>query len=313
MRPDAYAITVILLAATVESGTILLFPIIGEIFTERSGILNLGIEGMMIIGALVGFATAFITGQIYWAFFMGMLAGGLASLIHAFISITLRGNQVVSGLALTIFGLGVTNFYGQKFVNLQLAHTVPQVIIPGLSQIPFFGPIFFKQDYMVYLSYILVIITWFILFKTKAGIQLRAVGQNAQAADAMGVDVYKIRYFWTFFGGLMAGAGGAYLTLNCAPFWLDDITAGRGWVAIALVIFARWNPPYALIGAYLFGAINALQFQLQSMGTTIPSSLLSMQPYLLTFILIIVATLLVKTKHIGVPKELGVPYAREEK
>ena len=313
MRPDAYAITIILLAATVESGTILLFPIIGEIFTERSGILNLGIEGMMIIGALVGFATAFITGQIYWAFFMGMLAGGLASLIHAFISITLRGNQVVSGLALTIFGLGVTNFYGQKFVNLQLAHTIPQVIIPGLSQIPFFGPIFFKQDYMVYLSYILVIITWFILFKTKAGIQLRAVGQNAQAADAMGVNVYKTRYLWTFFGGLMAGAGGAYLTLNCAPFWLDGITAGRGWVAIALVIFARWNPPYALIGAYLFGAINALQFQLQSMGTTIPSALLSMQPYLLTFILIIVATLLVKAKHIGVPKELGIPYAREEK
>jgi simple sugar transport system permease protein len=313
MRPDAYAITIILLAATVESGTILLFPIIGEIFTERSGILNLGIEGMMIIGALVGFATAFITGQIYWAFFMGMLAGGLASLIHAFISITLRGNQVVSGLALSIFGLGVTNFYGQGFVNLQLAHTVPQVIIPGLSQIPFFGPILFKQDYMVYLSYILVIITWFILFKTKAGIQLRAVGQNAQAADAMGVNVYKVRYFWTFFGGLMAGAGGAYLTLNCAPFWLDDITAGRGWVAIALVIFARWNPPYALIGAYLFGAINALQFQLQSMGTTIPSALLSMQPYFLTFILIIVATLLVKAKHIGVPKELGIPYAREEK
>lgn len=313
MRPDAYAITIILLAATVESGTILLFPIIGEILTERSGILNLGIEGMMIIGALVGFATAFITGQIYWAFFMGMLAGGLASLIHAFISITLRGNQVVSGLALSIFGLGVTNFYGQGFVNLQLAHTVPQVIIPGLSQIPFFGSILFKQDYMVYLSYILVIITWFILFKTKTGIQLRAVGQNAQAADAMGVNVYKVRYFWTFFGGLMAGAGGAYLTLNCAPFWLDGITAGRGWVAIALVIFARWNPPYALIGAYLFGAINALQFQLQSMGTTIPSALLSMQPYFLTFILIIVATLLVKAKHIGVPKELGIPYAREEK
>jgi general nucleoside transport system permease protein len=313
MRPDAYSIIIILLAATVESGTILLFPIIGEIFTERSGILNLGIEGMMIIGALVGFATAFITGQIYWAFFMGMLAGGLASLIHAFISITLRGNQVVSGLALSIFGLGVTNFYGQGFVNLQLAHTIPQVIIPGLSQIPFFGPILFKQDYMVYLSYILVIITWFILFKTKAGIQLRAVGQNAQAADAMGVNVYKVRYFWTFFGGLMAGAGGAYLTLNCAPFWLDGITAGRGWVAIALVIFARWNPPSALIGAYLFGAINALQFQLQSMGTTIPSALLSMLPYFLTFILIIVATLLVKAKHIGVPKELGIPYAREEK
>jgi len=313
MIPDAYSIIIILFAATVESGTILLFPIIGEIITERSGILNLGIEGMMIIGALAGFATAYTTDKVYLAFFIGMLAGGLASLIHAFISITLRGNQVVSGLALTIFGLGVTNFYGQRFVNLQLSRTVPEVIIPELSRIPFFGPVFFKQDYIVYLSYILVIITWFILFKTKTGIHLRAVGQNAKAADAMGVNVYKVRYFWTFFGGLMAGAGGAYLTLNCAPFWLDSITAGRGWVAIALVIFAMWNPLYALIGAYLFGAINALQFQLQSVGTTIPSSLLSMQPYFLTFILIIVATLLVKTKHIGVPKELGIPYAREEK
>lgn len=313
MRPDAYSIIIILLKAIVESGTILLFPIIGEIFTQRSGILNLGIEGMMIIGTLASFATAFITGQIYLAFFMGMLAGGLASLIHAFISITLRGNQVVSGLALSIFGLGVTNFYGQRFVNLQLARTVPQVIIPGLSQIPFFGPILFKQDYIVYLSYILVIITWFILFKTKAGIHLRAVGQNAKAANAMGVNVYKVRYFWTFFGGLMAGAGGAYLTLNCAPFWLDGITAGKGWVALTLVIFAMWNPLYALIGAYLFGGIDALQFQLQAIGTTIPSSLLSMQPYFLTFILIIVATLLVKAKHISAPKELGIPYAREEK
>lgn len=311
MIPDNYTIIIVLLSSIVESGTILLFPIIGEIFTERSGILNLGIEGMMIVGALVGFATASLTGQIYLAFFMGMLAGGLISLIHSFISITLRGNQVVSGLALTIFGLGITNFYGQKFLNLQLVHTIPKVIIPILSKIPFLGAIFFRQDYVVYLSYILVIISPIVLYRTKMGLRLRAVGQNAQASGSLGVDVFKVRYFWTFFGGAMAGAGGSYLTLSYAPFWLDGITAGRGWMVIALVIFSMWNPLRALVGAYLFGAIDVLQFHLQASGANIPSSLLSMQPYFLTLILIIISTLLVKSKHIEGPKELGVPYFRE--
>jgi len=307
------SILVILLATTVRSGTILLFPTIGEIFTERAGILNLGIEGMMVIGAFFGFVVGYTTKNPYLGFIIGMLAGGLASLIHAFISITLRGNQVVSGLALTIFGLGITSFYGQKWINNKLIESIPDVVIPGLSKIPFIGPILFDQDYIVYFSYILAIVMWFILYKTKVGIHLRATGQNARAADAMGVNVNATRYFWTFFGGLMAGAGGAYLTLAYAPFWLEGITAGRGWIAVALVIFAMWNPANALIGAYLFGGIDALQFQLQASGTTIPASLLSMQPYLLTFIVIIVATLIVRAKHIGAPKELGIPYAREEK
>ena len=306
-------ILIILLASSVHSGTVLLFPTVGEIFTERAGILNLGIEGMMIVGAFFGFVVAYTTKNPYLGFIVGMLAGGAASLIHAFISITLKGNQVVSGLALSIFGLGMTSFYGQRWVNEKLAYSIPNVAIPGLSKIPFVGPIFFKQDYIVYFSYILVILMWFILYKTKVGIHLRAVGQNARAADAMGVDVNAVRYFWTFFGGLMAGAGGAYITLSAAPFWLDGITAGRGWIAVALVIFAMWNPANALIGAYLFGGIDSLQFQLQASGATIPSSLLNMQPYLLTFIVIIIATLIVRAKHIGAPKELGIPYSREEK
>ena len=267
----------------------------------------------MIIGALFGFIAGNITQSPYIGFMIGMLAGGIASLIHAFISITLRGNQIVSGLALTIFGLGITNFFGQDWINKKFTIPVHSIAVPGLSKIPVLGPVLFNQDYFVYFSYILVLFMWFILFKTKIGVHLRSVGENAKASDAMGVNVNKTRYFWTFFGGLLAGAGGAYLTLAYAPFWLDAITAGRGWIAVALVIFAMWNPLYAIIGAYLFGGIDSLQFQLQATGTTIPSSLLNMQPYLLTLIVVIAATIIVRAKHIGTPRELGVPYAREEK
>jgi len=311
--PASHIIIANLLSAAVRSGTIILFPTIGEIFTERVGVMNVGIEGMMLIGAFFGFVVAYITKNPYLGFFAGMLAGGLSSLIHAFISITLQGNQVVSGLALTIFGGGITNFYGQHFVNYQLKTSLKYFAIPVLSKIPIIGKVLFNQDILVYLSYIMVVVMWFILYKTKVGIHLRAVGEDAQAADAMGVNVYATRYFWTFFGGLLAGAGGAYLTIVYAPFWLDAITAGRGWIAVALVIFAMWDPLNAILGAYLFGSLDALQFQLQAAGTTIPASLLTMQPYLLTFIVIVLATVIVRAKHIGVPKELGIPFSREEK
>ncbi len=313
MNASHHLIVVALLSASIQSGTILLFPTIGEIFAERSGILNLGVEGMMIMGAFFGFVIAYETKNPYLGFLAGMLAGGLTALIHAFISVTLRGNQVVSGLALTIFGLGFTNFYGQKWINLKLTVTPSQISVPLLSKIPYIGPIFFKQDALVYTSYVFAIVMWFILYKTKVGVHLRAVGQNARASDAMGVNVYATRYWWTFFGGLLAGAGGAYLTIAYAPFWLDGMTAGRGWIALALVIFAMWDPLNAMVGAYLFGGIDALQLQLQAIGVTIPSSLLNMLPYLLTLIVIVVATLIVRVRHISAPRELGVPYNREEK
>ncbi len=313
LGPTLQTILINLLYTAVRSGTIILFPTIGEIFAERSGVMNLGIEGMMIIGAFFGFVVTYTTKNPYLGFVAGMLAGGVASLIHAFIVITLQGRQVVSGLALTIFGLGITNFYGQRFINAQLNVSLSRFAIPLLSKIPIIGIIFFKQDIFVYFSYIVAIFMWYVLYKTKVGIQLRATGENAAAADAMGVNVYATRYFWTFFGGLLAGAGGAYLTIVYAPFWLDGITAGRGWIAVALVIFAMWDPINAIFGAYLFGSIDALQFLLQARGTTIPSSLLSMQPYLLTFIVIVIASLIVRLKHIGVPRELGLPFSREEK
>ena len=313
MNGTHHIVLIALFFAAVQSGTTLLYPTIGEIFAERAGILNLGVEGMMIMGAFFGFVVTYITKNPYIGFLAGVLAGGVAALIHAFVSITLRGNQVVSGLALTIFGLGFTNFYGQRWINLRSPVTVSQMSIPLLSKIPYIGPIFFQQDALVYTSYVVAIVMWFILYKTKVGVHLRATGQNARAADAMGVNVYATRYWWTFFGGLLAGAGGAYLTIAYAPFWLDGMTAGRGWIAIALVIFAMWDPLNAMIGAYLFGGIDALQLQLQAVGVTIPSSLLNMLPYLLTLIVIIIATLIVRVKHISAPKELGIPYNREEK
>ncbi len=302
-----------LLSNAIKSGTIILYPTIGEIFAERTGILNLGIEGMMIIGALTGFVVTYTSGNPYLGFVIGAVAGGLVSLVHAFISVTLRGNQIVSGLALTIFGLGATNFYGQRWINERLSVGLSSVSIPLLSKIPIVGAVLFSQDLLVYLSYVLVVVSWVVLYKTKIGVNLRAVGENAKAADAMGVDVYATRYFWTFFGGLMAGAGGAYLTISYAPFWLDGITAGRGWIAVALVIFAMWDPLKAVFGAYLFGGIDALQFQLQATGTDIPSSILNMLPYLVTLVIIVVASIIVKARHMGPPRELGIPYSREDK
>lgn len=310
---STHVILISLLYTTVKSGTIILFPTIGEIFTERSGVLNMGIEGMMLIGAFVGFIVAYLTGNPYLGFIVGTLAGGIYSLIHAFITITLQGNQVVSGLALAIFAGGLTNFFGQNFANLRLKAPLKAIPLPGLSKIPIIGEVFFSQDLIVYLSYIMVVVMWFILYKTKSGVHLRAVGENAQAANAMGVNVYVTRYFWTFFGGLLAGAGGAYLTTGYAPFWLDSMTAGRGWIALALVIFSMWDPLVAMIGAYLFGSLDALQFQLQAAGTTIPAALLTMQPYLLTFIVMVIATVILRVRHIGVPKELGVPFSKEER
>ncbi len=311
--PQHSAIIISLLSNAIKAGTILLFPTIGEIFAERVGILNLGVEGMMLIGAFFGFIVTHITNNPYIGFAAGVAAGGIAALIHAFVSITLRGNQIVSGLALTIFGAGFTTFYGQRWINMNLNTSFQSFPFPILSKIPVIGSILFNQDIIVYLSYILAVLMWFILYKTMIGINIRAVGENAKASNAMGINVYKVRYIWTFFGGLMAGAGGAYLTIGYAPFWLDGITAGRGWIAIALVIFAMWDPLKAVFGAYLFGSINALQFQLQAAGTTIPSAILNMLPYLVTFIAIVASSIIVKAKHIRPPKELGIPYSREEK
>jgi ABC-type uncharacterized transport system permease subunit len=312
MNPTFGSILISVLAGAVQSGTILLFPTLGEVLTERSGVLNVGLEGLMSIGAFFGFLGAMKTGNPYVGLLLGMAAAAAAATIHAFICVTLRGNQTVSGLALTIFGTGLSAFYGDRWVLQRVANPIKPMAIPGLSQVPFVGPIFFSQDLIVYAGYILVALFWFLLFKTKVGVNLRAVGENAKAADTMGINVVGTRYFWTILGGALAGAGGAYITCCLHPYWLNGITAGKGWVAYALVVFSMWNPPAALVGSFLFGGIDALQLQLQGAGTYINSSLMAMLPYVTTLVVVIIATLIVRVRHVGAPKELGKPYAREE-
>jgi simple sugar transport system permease protein len=302
-----------LLASALASGTVLLLPTLGEIMGERSGVLNLGLEGMMLAGAFFGFAAALWTGNPYVGILAGMAAGGLCALLHGFISITLGGNQTVSGLALTIFGLGITGTYGDPLLSARLEHALPSMEIPGLSSIPFLGRVLFDHDLVVYLSWLLALLLWFLLNHTRPGIELRAVGENARAAAAMGVPVRRTRYLWTVFGGVCAGAGGAYLTCALHPYWLAGITAGRGWIAVALVVFAMWNPLYAVLGAWLFGSVQALQLQLQASGTYMNSALLSMLPYLLTFLAVVGASVVQRSRHGGAPAELGEPFHEGER
>lgn len=314
------ALFVSLLSITIAAGTSLVFATVGEIITERAGILNLGVEGMMIMGAVTAFAAAFHTGNAWAGVAIAMLVGGLLASIHALLTITLRADQVVSGLALTLFGSGLASFLGQRLgpegaplVGLT-GPRFNEVLLPGLSQLPVIGPALFHRDLLVYLMYLVVILSWYFLYKTRAGLHLRAVGENPQTVDAMGVDVAGLRYFYTVIGGMLVGLGGAHLSLAYIPGWTENMTGGRGWIAIALVIFATWNPARAIIGALLFGGVNAVQFRLQAAGTTIPASLLNMLPYLLTILVLILITWWETFgRRVGAPAALGLPYMREER
>lgn len=299
------------LKAAIPAGTPLLFGTLGEIYAERSGVLNLGIEGMMIMGAVTGFGVTLATGNVWIGVALAAMAGGLLALIHAFLSITLRANQVVSGLALTMFGLGMSGLIGKRYVGIPLPCRLRVAPIPLLKEIPLLGPILFQHDPLVYLSLLLVPLLWFVLFKTRAGISIRSVGESPATADALGVSVYLVRYLCVSLGGVLAGLGGAYLSLIYAPAWIEGMTAGAGWIVIALTIFAMWSPGRALIGAYLFGTVKVLQYRLQPLGVS--PNLLNMLPFIFTIIVLLAGTGEVIRKRIGAPSALGIPYAREEK
>lgn len=305
-----------LFAAAIGAATPLLFATIGEIYTEKAGNLNLGVEGMMIMGAVIGFGTGFVTGNPYLAMLGAMLAGAVGGGIYALLTITLRANQVVSGLALTIFGEGFASFVGQAWVGHSAPETVKvlfrTVEIPVLSSIPFLGDVFFKQNLFVYLSYILVFGSLFYFKRTRWGNNLRAVGENAGAADASGINIEAYKYVHIIFGGALAGLGGAYLSLVTVPVWQEGITGGRGWIAVALVIFASWKPLKAMVGAILFGGLDIIGFRLQGMGIHISQYLIDMLPYLSTIAVIIVSTRKNKPED-KPPKDLSVPYFREER
>jgi simple sugar transport system permease protein len=314
------ALFVSILTIAIRAGTSLVYATIGEIITERAGILNLGVEGMMIMGAVTAFAAAFHTGSVWAGVLTAMLVGGLMALIHAFLTITMRADQTVSGLALTIFGSGLASFLGQRMgpggtpLVGQVGPRFGKAPIPGLSSLPLIGSSVFNQDILVYAMYIFVPVAWYILYKTRPGLHLRAIGESPQTADAMGVNVFALRYLYTIVGGMLVGLGGAHLSLAYTPGWTENLTGGRGWIAIALVIFATWDPVRAVVGALLFGGVNAVQFRLQAAGTTIPAAFLNMLPYAFTIIVLVLITWWEAfRKRVGAPAALGLPYMREER
>lgn len=306
-------VLITILAAAIIAGTPIMYAALGEILAERAGILNLGVEGMMLVGAVCGFIVAAKTANPWWGLGAASLAGGALALVHAFLTVTLKANQVVSGLALTMFGTGFSGYVGKSYVGMALEVPFTKVALPVLAKIPVLGPIFFNHDPLVYISYLLVPALWFFVFRTRAGLHLRAVGENPAAADSMGINVFWQRYAYVVFGGVLAGIGGAYLSLYYVPSWLENITAGRGWIAVALVIFATWNPLHALWGSYFFGGIDALGFRLQTMNVTMSPYFLKMLPYIFTILVLILVSKRNLVNRIGSPRALGVPYDREER
>ncbi len=299
------------LKRTLVAGTPLLLGTLGEIYAERSGVLNLGVEGLMAIGAVSGFGVALVTGNPWLGLLAAAVFGAILSLVHAFVSVTLKSNQIISGLALTMLGLGISGLWGKAYIGIPLTTKFESVKIPILSKIPYVGEILFHQDPIFYISVIAGIVMWFILFKTEVGINIRSVGENPLAADAMGVNVYKTRYVCVIIGGVLAGVAGAHLSLAYIPSWIEGMTGGRGWIVIALTIFALWNPLRAMLGAYLFGGIYVLQYLLQPIG--IPPNILLMFPYLATLFVLLVSAQETFRKRMGAPRSLGVPYDKEEK
>ncbi|MGQ0549284.1 MAG: ABC transporter permease [Armatimonadota bacterium] len=300
---------VLLLAAAVASGAPLIFAGIGEVLAERSGVLNLGVEGMMLTGAVAGFAVAAVTRNPWLAVVVALAAGAALAAGHAFLTVTLGSEQVTTGLALALFGTGLSAFLGKPFIGIPNPVPFRPVAIPAVSEIPIVGRVLFTQDLLVYAGYALAVAAWWWLSRTRPGLHLRACGENPEAADAMGVNVTVTRYAAVTAGGALAGLAGGYLSLAYTPAWTENMTGGLGWIAIALVIFATWNPLRLLAGAYLFGAVDALGFRVQILGVETSSILLRMLPYVFTLGVLLLITVL--RRQTSVPAALGRNYFRE--
>ena len=315
-----------ILQAGVSSGTVLLFAAMGEIFAERSGVMNLGVEGMMLMGAMSAYSIALKTGHPWLGVLVAILAAGLLSQVHAFITITLHADQVVSGLALTFLGTGISLVLGE---GLSKAGTVPLLAsfsVPLLSKIPLIGPVFFTdQHIMVYVGYLFIPLAWYFINRTRPGMHLRAVGEYPAAADALGINVFRMRYFYVFVGGMLAGLAGATISLAVSPGWFSELTTGgQGWIAVGLVIFAQWNPVRAAVGSYTFGALRRLILDIQ--GPTMLFGLrnpfyynpywgffLQMIPYAFTIVVLVIGSREAMRKRLGAPAALGTPYIRGER
>jgi simple sugar transport system permease protein len=291
----------------ITAATPLLFAALGEMVTEKSGVLNLGVEGMMVMGAIMGFISVHSSGSVTIAILTSILAGAFMAAIFALFVLKFHASQVPTGLALTIFGIGLSALLGQGMIGIAY-EGIPKISIPLLSSIPVVGTLFFQQDCLVYMSIIMVIAIHYFLNKTRAGLILRAVGDSHDAAHAMGYSVVKIRFMAILFGGAMAGLGGAYLSLAYSPLWVEQMTAGRGWIALALVVFACWRTGRVLFGAYLFGGISILQLHAQALGIGVPSQVMSMLPYLATIIVLVIISRDVAKIKLNAPASLGRPF-----
>lgn len=317
---------IIVLQAGIATGTVLLYATIGEIFAERAGVLNLGVEGMMLIGAMSAYNVAVLQGEPWLGLIVAMGVAGLLSLLHGFISIHLQADQVVSGLSLTFLGTGLSLVFGEGLSKAGAISLLPSFSIPLLSRIPFIGPVMFAgQSVLVYVGYLFVPAAWFYINRTRPGMHLRAVGEHPAAADALGLNVYRLRYSYVFVGGMLAGLAGATISLAVSPGWFSEMTtSGQGWIAVGLVIFAQWDPLRAAFGSYAFGALRRLILDLQGPTTLLGlrnpffynpylGFFLQMVPYAFTIAVLIVGSREAIRKRLGAPAALGLPYVRGER
>lgn len=306
---DYFGLVVLILSSAIQYGTPILYGTLGAIVMERSGVSNLGVEGMMMISAFAAFLGMYLSGSAVVGLFCGAMAGMLACGLHGVICLIFQGSQVVSGLALTIFGVGLANYLGTPFIG-KITSGFTTWALPGLSSIPLLGPIFFQQDALVYLSYILPVLLWFMLMRTRFGLSIRAVGENPSAVRSAGLSPYFLRWAAILIGGAIVGMGGAYLSLCAVHIWTNNLSAGRGWIAVALVIFAFWRPGRAVLGAWLFGCIVTFSYRLQALDIKVPSSILDMMPYILTLVVLLVSSVMGKGR--AAPAALTINLEPEE-
>ena len=302
----------LILLAAISGGTSLLFAVLGGILNEKVGVINLGTEGIMLVGAVMSAIIYIQSGNLFVTLLAVLLATGVLGLLHAFLCITLRTNQIVSGLAVTLFGTGLSAYLGKSVAGVPIPVSIPKIELGFLESIPFLS-IFSNLDLFIWLSIILSIVLYFYMYKTSWGLHLKAVGDDPSTSDAMGISVIAFRYVHVVAGSMLMGIAGFYLIMAYSPNWLEGMTSGRGWIAIALIIFARWNPIYALFGAYFFGGLDSLGFRMQAIDLNIPSYFLKMIPYIATIVILMFIGWKTRHKPSIEPKSLGKPYFREQR
>jgi ABC-type uncharacterized transport system permease subunit len=301
------ALVLAILVSAMRTATPLIFAALGELVVEKSGCVNLGVEGMMLVGAVTGFAVGLTTGNFVLAFVVGALAGAALSLVYGVLVLFLMVNQYAAGLALTILGGGVSAFWGQSWQGRNMRGLQP-VELPGLSQLPVVGSVFTRLDVMVYVALAAAALIAWALLRTRLGLVLRAVGENHDSAHALGFSVIRVRFAAIAFGGAMAGIGGAYLSCVMTPLWIEGMTAGRGWIAVALVVFATWKPLRVVLGAWLFGLVSVMQIHGQGLGLAVPSHILAMLPYLVTILVLVLISRDATRIRLAAPGSLGKPF-----